>query len=96
MRIHARALIVAVAIGLATFVHAQNFDLVIANGRVIDPESGLDQTDIRYQRPKSLDVCHPLAGRTIIDASGSSSRPASSIFTRTADAETIVFRRVMV
>ncbi len=72
MRIHARALIVAVAIGLATFVHAQNFDLVIANGRVIDPESGLDQ--IRHLGISGRTIVSisaaPLAGRTTIDASG--------------------------
>ena len=46
MRILARALIIGVAIGLTTLIHAQNFDLVIANGRVIDPESGLDRSGI--------------------------------------------------
>ena len=35
-----RTLIIAIAIGLASLIHAQSFDLVIANGRVIDPESG--------------------------------------------------------
>jgi dihydroorotase len=70
MRILAGALIVAVAIGLATFVGAQSFDLVIANGRVIDPESGLDQ--IRHigisGRTIAAISAAPLSGRTTIDA----------------------------
>ena len=72
MRIRARALIIAVAIGLTTFVHAQNFDLVIANGRVIDPESGLDQTrhiGISGRTIVSISTA-PLTGRTTIDAAG--------------------------
>ena len=72
MRIRASALIVAVAIGLITFVHAQNFDLVIANGRVIDPESGLDQTrhiGISGRTIVSISTA-PLTGRATIDAAG--------------------------
>ena len=42
MRVLSRALTLGVAFGLAALLHAQNFDLVIAGGRVIDPESGLD------------------------------------------------------
>src|SRR5688572_7108473 len=72
MRILARALIVAVAIGVATFVEAQTFDLVIANGRVIDPESGLDQ--IRHigisGRTIAAISATPLSGRATINAAG--------------------------
>ena len=34
------ALLLGIAVGAATLLRAQNFDLVIANGRVLDPESG--------------------------------------------------------
>ena len=72
MRILARALIVGAAITLTTFLHAQNFDLVIANGRVIDPESGLDQIrNIGISgRTIAAMSADPLTGRAIIDAAG--------------------------
>src|SRR5688572_15686579 len=70
MRIAARALIIGIAISLTTWLHAQNFDLVIANGRVIDPESGLD--GIRNigisGRTIAAISAEPLSGRAIIDA----------------------------
>jgi N-acyl-D-aspartate/D-glutamate deacylase len=72
MRILARALIIGAAIGLAMQLRAQNFDLVIANGRVVDPESGLDQ--IRNIGISGGTVAamsaDPLSGRAIIDAAG--------------------------
>ena len=68
----ARAIIVAVAIGVATFVDAQSFDLVIANGRAIDPESGLDQ--IRHIGISGRTIAAisdaPLSGRATINAAG--------------------------
>ena len=72
MRNLARTLIIGVAIGLTTLLHAQNFDLVIANGRVIDPESGLDQIrNIGISgRTVAAISADPLAGRAIIDAAG--------------------------
>jgi N-acyl-D-aspartate/D-glutamate deacylase len=72
MRILARALIIGVAIGLTTLIHAQNFDLVIANGRVVDPESGLDQIrNIGISgRTIAAISADPLTGRAIIDAAG--------------------------
>ena len=72
MRILARALIIGVAIGLTTLIHAQNFDLVIANGRVVDPESGLDQVrNIGISgRTIAAISADPLTGRAIIDAAG--------------------------
>ncbi len=72
MRILARALIIGVAIGLTTLIHAQNFDLVIANGRVVDPESGLDQVrNIGISGGTIAAIsADPLAGRAIIDAAG--------------------------
>src|SRR5687768_14944554 len=74
MRILARALIIgiAIAIGLTTWLHAQNFDLMIANGRVIDPESGLNE--IRHigisGRTIAAISAEPLSGRARIDATG--------------------------
>jgi N-acyl-D-aspartate/D-glutamate deacylase len=72
MHILARALIIAAAITLTTLLHAQNFDLVIANGRVIDPESGLDQVrNIGISgRTIAAISADPLTGRAIIDATG--------------------------
>ena len=67
-----RTLIIAIAIGLASLIHAQSFDLVIANGRVIDPESGLDQ--IRHigitGRSIAAISADSLTGRVTIDAAG--------------------------
>jgi len=72
MRVFSRALTLGVAFGLAALLHAQNFDLVIANGRVIDPESGLD--GIRHigisGRTIAAISAQPLAGRATIDAAG--------------------------
>jgi N-acyl-D-aspartate/D-glutamate deacylase len=72
MRILARALIIAIAFSLTAWLRAQNFDLVVANGRVIDPESGLDQIrNIGISGRSILAVsADPLSGRTIIDAAG--------------------------
>src|SRR5687767_1165263 len=67
-----RILLLSVAIGLMTFVDAQTFDLVITNGRVIDPESGLDQ--IRHigisGRTIAAMSADPLSGRATINAAG--------------------------
>ena len=72
MRILARAPIIVVAIALTTLLHAQDFDLVIANGRVIDPESGLDQIrNIGISgRTIAAISAEPLTGRSAIDAAG--------------------------
>lgn len=48
------------------------FDLVVANGRVIDPETGLDgvrSVGIRDGRIEAISDT-PLSGRTVLDASG--------------------------
>jgi dihydroorotase len=69
MRIfHAAAMLLAMA-GLAT---AQDYDLVIARGRVMDPASGLDavrDVGIRAGRIAAISE-QPLSGRQTIDASG--------------------------
>src|SRR5687768_2978662 len=72
MRTLARAAIIVVAITLTTMLHAQSFDLVIANGRVIDPESGLDQIrNIGISgRTIAAISADPLTGRATIDAAG--------------------------
>jgi dihydroorotase len=69
-----RALAVALlAAGLWTAGAAvQDFDLVIVNGRVIDPESGLDAVRSVGVRGGSIAAIEPgpLRGATVIDAAG--------------------------
>ena len=72
MCVFSRALTLAVGFGLAAFLHAQSFDLVIAGGRVIDPESGLDgirNIAISGRSIAAISV-EPLAGRATINATG--------------------------
>jgi len=56
----------------AAAVYGQGYDVVIANGHVIDPASGLDA--IRYVGIRDAKIAAiseaPLAGRTVVDASG--------------------------
>ncbi len=57
---------------LAVAARGQQYDLVIANGRVMDPESGLDgmrHVGIRAGRIEAISV-RPLAGKSVIDAKG--------------------------
>jgi N-acyl-D-aspartate/D-glutamate deacylase len=72
MRVLSRALTLAVGFGLAAFLHAQSFDLVIAGGRVIDPESGLDGVRNIAISGRSIAAISagPLAGRATINATG--------------------------
>jgi N-acyl-D-aspartate/D-glutamate deacylase len=66
------AVLLGIAVGVATFVRAQNFDLVIANGRVLDPESGLDEVrsiGISGRRIATISRDR-LTGRAMIDAAG--------------------------
>ena len=61
------------------------FDLVIAGGRVIDPESGLDairHVGVRGDRIAEVSVA-PLKGRETLDAAGLVVAPGSSTFTGT-------------
>ena len=72
MRVLTRALTLGVVVALTTLLHAQAFDLVIAGGRVIDPESGLDEIrniGIRGRTVGAISTA-PLTGRTTIDAAG--------------------------
>lgn len=71
MRVLTRALTFCVAVALATLLHAQQgFDLVIAGGRVIDPESGLNEIRNLGIRGRTVGAisASPLTGRTTIDA----------------------------
>ena len=65
-------LLIAIAAGAATLLRAQNVDLVIANGRVLDPESGLDGVrNVAIDDGKIVAVSQErLTGRAIIDAAG--------------------------
>ena len=56
----------------AGFEREESFDLVIANGRVMDPESGLDAIrHVGISRGKILTLSKtPLTGDTLIDATG--------------------------
>jgi N-acyl-D-aspartate/D-glutamate deacylase len=69
MRIFDAAVILLAMAGLAT---AQDYDLVIAHGRVMDPASGLDavrDVGIRAGRIAAISE-QPLSGRQTIDAAG--------------------------
>jgi predicted amidohydrolase len=62
----------ALLAGLAAPAAAQDFDLVIVNGRVIDPESGLDavrSVGIRGGKIAGISEAR-LSGRRVIDAGG--------------------------
>jgi N-acyl-D-aspartate/D-glutamate deacylase len=73
MRAAGRALLLGVVAASAiALLRAQNFDLVIVNGRVIDPESGLDairSVGISAGRINAVTTGRITGGRTI-DASG--------------------------
>ena len=62
--------IVLLVFGLS--LSGQTYDTVIANGRVMDPESGLDATRNIGIRGKRIDIITnaPLRGRTVVDARG--------------------------
>ncbi|HET9703904.1 MAG TPA: amidohydrolase family protein [Vicinamibacterales bacterium] len=66
----ATALLVIVA--WAAVAAVQDFDLVIVNGRVMDPESGLDAVRSIGVRGGSIAAIEPgpLRGQTVIDATG--------------------------
>ncbi len=62
---------IAIAVGLRA-QNVQNFDLVVANGRVLDPESGLDSVrNIGITGSKIITISTDrLTGRRMIDATG--------------------------
>lgn len=65
-------IVLAVPLSLPLSVSAQDFDLVLKGGRVMDPESGLDAVcDLGIAEGKVRAISEsPLKGREIIDASG--------------------------
>jgi N-acyl-D-aspartate/D-glutamate deacylase len=68
----AAALLAGLGLGLAAPAAAQDFDLVIVSGRVVDPESGLDgvrSVGIRGGKIATISETR-LAGRRVIDAAG--------------------------
>ena len=75
MRLPIRVRVIAFSAFVASFLvplGAQNYDLVVANGRVVDPESGLDA--VRHVGIRSGKIATisdtPLAGMQQIDATG--------------------------
>jgi len=62
----------ALALGLTAPAAAQDFDLVIVKGRVVDPESGLDAVRSIGVRGGTIAAISdaPLTGRKVIDAAG--------------------------
>jgi len=64
--------ILLVLLALATAGFAQQYDLVIEGGRVMDPESGLDATlNVGISNGKIVRVCvEPLAGKRVVSAKG--------------------------
>jgi len=69
-----------VRLRLAVASFAQNFDVVIANGRVMDPESGLDAvSSVGVPAVRVAAILETaLSGRTTIDARGMVVAPGSS------------------
>ena len=67
-----RFLLVAILFFLSPVFAQDSYDIVIANGRVMDPETGLDavrNVGIRGQSVVAI-TGHPLRGETEVDASG--------------------------
>ena len=72
------------ALAISAHLFGQSYDVVLANGRVIDPESNLDavrNVGIRGGRIGAVSAS-PLDGRTILDVKGLVVT-AGSICTRT-------------
>lgn len=67
-----RSLALATALVVAPALAAQQYDLVIANGRVVDPETGLDavrNVGVRNGTIAAISAL-PLRGREVLDAKG--------------------------
>ncbi len=71
-RLHILSAVVCVAVAACGRDQAPPFDLVVANGRVIDPESGLDAVRHVGIRNGTVEILSesPLTGARVIDASG--------------------------
>jgi adenine deaminase len=74
---------------LTAAVYGQGYDVVIANGHVMDPASGLDA--VRYVGIRDGKIAAiseaPLAGRTVVDASGLVVAPKQKSGDRSEEAE---------
>jgi N-acyl-D-aspartate/D-glutamate deacylase len=57
---------------LSTVLSAQQYDLVIAHGRIMDPETGLDAVrNIAIEKGKIVRISSdPLSGKRVVDAAG--------------------------
>lgn len=68
----ASAIVLAFAASLCLAASAQQYDVVIKNGRVMDPETGLDATrNVAVQDKKIVAIStDAMQGKTIIDATG--------------------------
>jgi N-acyl-D-aspartate/D-glutamate deacylase len=79
----------------ASLSYGQIFDVVLANGRVMDPESGLDavrNVGIRGGRVEALSTT-PLEGRTVVDVSGMVIAPGFiDLHSHGQDAENYAFK----
>jgi len=79
----------------ASLSFAQTYDVVLANGRVMDPESGLDavrNVGIRGGRVEALSQA-PLTGRTVVDVRGMVVAPGFiDLHSHGQDAENYAFK----
>jgi len=66
------AIVLALAAGLSFAASAQQYDIVINNGRVMDPDTGLDAIrNVAIQDRKIVAVStSPMQGKMVIDATG--------------------------
>lgn len=66
------ALFIAILTAASSLIRAQSYDLVIANGRVVDPESGLDAVRAVGIRGGKITAISSdrLTGERVIDAAG--------------------------
>src|SRR5215467_10650951 len=72
MTVHRLAMLLVLACTSSVLAQQPPYDVVIANGRVIDPESRLDATrfvGIRNGKIEAISAT-PIAGKTVLDARG--------------------------
>ena len=75
-----RTLFLTFCLLLSPVAHAQTYDIVINNGRVVDPETGLDAVrNVGVQGSQIAAISEfSLSGTTVIDATGSHPRSAGA------------------
>src|SRR5215470_5110189 len=72
MTVHRLAMLLVLACTSSVLAQQPPYDVVIANGRVIDPESRLDATrfiGIRNGKIEAISAA-PIAGKSVLDAKG--------------------------